>query len=202
MAERQSRNSERALRLTKVAGIAGLALFVGMVVLEHALNASLSPARHQVSEYVHGRLGCVMVVAFGVWAVSLVATGATAWRWSRLVGVMLIVAACGLVVAAVWATQTSAGKLPPGVERTTAGRLHDLGTGITSMALLVAAVVSAGTAPTKWLRRVAIGSVGFAVISSGALLGVGDAVGGVRQRVLVSVAVVWQSAVLGVRDRS
>lgn len=201
MTKRQSTDAQRARRLTGWIGAAGLAIFVAAVLAEHALNASLSPARHQISEYVHGRAGWLMVVAFGAWAVSSVATGAVTWRWSRVVGVLLVVAACGLVVAATWATQTSAGELPPGVERTTAGRLHDLGSGVASVALLSAAVVSAVTAPARRVRRVAIGLVGVAVIASVVLLGVGDAVGGLRQRVLVAVAVAWQATVLGSRDR-
>ncbi len=50
-------------------------------------------------------------------------------RVARAVAVGALGAAtAGLLLAAAFATQTVAGELPAGVERTTAGRLHDFGT--------------------------------------------------------------------------
>jgi hypothetical protein len=48
-----------------------LLLFVSAVSESHALNRSLDPARHQISEYANGRAGAVMVVGFAAWSLSL-----------------------------------------------------------------------------------------------------------------------------------
>ena len=45
-------------------------------------------------------------------------------------------------MAAAFGTQTVAGELPPGVERTLGGRLHDLGTLLILAGLLLAALAS------------------------------------------------------------
>jgi Protein of unknown function (DUF998) len=188
----RARSKSRAGLLSATA----LTGFVLATLAEHALNASLSPARHQISEYVHGRAGWLMVAGFVAWAVSLVATAELVRSWSLALSALLGVAAVGFVITAVWATQTSAGELPPGVERTTAGRLHDAGSGVASLAMLAAAVVSVRVGPVRRLRRLAIGVIGVAIVADVALLAVGASVGGVRQRVLVLAAVVWQAAVL------
>src|SRR5688572_25242628 len=95
----------------------GLGVFVVGVVIEHLVNPGLSPSRHQVSEYVNRDAGGLMVAAFLAWAASLAATVAWAGQIQpqpRLLMVSLVVASCGLFVAACFPTQTSAGELPPG----------------------------------------------------------------------------------------
>ena len=67
-------------------------------------------------------------------------------RWLTILA--LGAAGAGTVVAAVFATQTVGGELPPGTPRTTAGRLHDLGTLAIFCGLLVA-----GAASLRLVRR-------------------------------------------------
>jgi hypothetical protein len=79
----------------------------------------------------------IMVVGFLAWALSLGAAAvATRDRTTTTVRWALGLAAAGLLLLTVFHTQTSAGHLPPGVARTVGGRLHDLGAGVTSVALL------------------------------------------------------------------
>lgn len=180
----------------------GLVMWVVAVLVEHALSPSLSPMRHQISEYVHGKTGWLMVVAFLAWALSLAATAVATKPPAGVVALLLGTAAVGFVVAAVWATQTSAGELPPGVQRTTAGRLHDLGSGVASIALAAAAVASVMAIRVTWFRRATMALLGTAVVADLALLAVGAEVGGVRQRILIAAAVAWQAALLTARGRS
>ncbi|MET0602627.1 MAG: DUF998 domain-containing protein [Baekduia sp.] len=187
--------------LPNVVARGALVVFVTLLIAEHAINSELSPGRHQISEYVHGDAGWTMTAAFVAWAVSLGATAVDVGRWSRVAGILISVAAAGMLVTAGWATQTSAGELPPGVSVTMAGRLHNLGSGAASAALLAATIVSAAVGPTRWLRRAAIGLVSVAVASDLLLLVVGASVGGLRQRVLVLTAIAWQAVVLADRDR-
>jgi MFS family permease len=167
-------------------------------------NTDVGPARHMVSELVHGRAGWVMTVGFACWAVALglgavvlarARSGPEAWS----VGVLMAVAAAGVVVLAVFATQTVAGELPAGVERTTAGRLHDVGSGVATLALLAAALTTAAVAWRRDRRRgVALAAlVGVAVVATVVGLAIGPSVGGLRQRVLLLAAVVWQWLVVG-----
>ncbi len=182
--------------LLNVVARVALVLFITLLTAEHAINSELSPGRHQISEYVHGDGGWAMTAAFVAWAVSLGATAVGVGRWSLVAGVLISVAAVGILVTASWATQTSAGELPPGVSVTMAGRLHNLGSGVASAALLAAAIVSAAVGPTRWFRRAAGGIVCVAVVSDLVLLLVGTSVGGLRQRVLVLLAIAWQAVVL------
>jgi hypothetical protein len=54
----------------------------------------------------------------------------------------LALAATGMLITAAFATQTIAGQLPPGASLTLSGRLHDIGSGLTTVALLGAALLS------------------------------------------------------------
>jgi Protein of unknown function (DUF998) len=180
------------------AGVGGLALFVAVVLAEHALRPSLDPMRHQISEYANGETGGLMVAGFVFWAASL---GATALLLARTrVGValplLIVGAAVGLLVAATWATQTSAGELPAGVHRGTAGRLHDLGAGVASLALLAGAVVSYRRIADRSLRCTVLLLLAVALLLDGVLLAVGPDVGGLRQRLLVAAGCGWQLVVL------
>lgn len=178
-------------------------MFVICLLVEHLLS-SLDPARHEISEYVHGSAGWVMTLGFAAWAVSLAASAIYVQRslGSRVLAALLAVASVAVVIVACFATQTSAGSLPAGIALSFAGRLHDIGSGLASVALLASAVISVFERglPSAF-RRLAAGLVAVVVLSDVGLLAVGPSVGGVRQRVLVLVGVAWQGGLLAVQVR-
>lgn len=136
--------SARALAL------GGTAAFLLVVAVLHLLRPDVAPVERFVSEYGRGWSGPLMSVAFACWAVGIAATAVLAARAGspgRPVARVLAtggftVAAAGAVLAALFATQTVAGELPARVARTTAGRLHDLGTLLLLAGLLLAALAS------------------------------------------------------------
>lgn len=126
------------------AGYAGLIVFLSATVLEHVIQPSLDPSRHQISEYANGRGGALRTAGFLGWAASLASTGrlaATSAR-ARVLPLLLYVAGTGILVTACFPTQTSAGDLPPGEPLSTTGAIHNLGSGITTAALLAAVLAS------------------------------------------------------------
>jgi hypothetical protein len=177
-----------------------LAAFVACAVAEHFLS-TLDPARHEISEYVHGPTGWVMKLGFAAWAVSLAASGLCVW-WSlrsRALPALLAIASVAMVIVACFPTQTSAGSLPAGVALSFTGRLHDVGSGLASVALLAGALASVFERRlAAAFRGTAAGLVVFAVLSDVALLTVGASVGGIRQRVLVLAGLAWQGALLAI----
>jgi hypothetical protein len=176
-----------------------LALFVACTVVAQLANTGVGPARHMLSELAHGRAGWVMTVGFACWAAALVLGAIVlAGREARGVAALMAIAAVGVVVLAVFPTQTVAGELPSGVARTTAGRLHDIGSGVVTIALLTAAITTAVRRRSVVLAAL----VGAAVIATVVGLAIGPSVGGVRQRVLLLAAVSWQWLIVGdARDR-
>jgi Protein of unknown function (DUF998) len=199
----QSSHSTRSAgieHLAILAAVCGLAMFAAIVAVECAINPALDPARHEVSEYVHARLGVLMTVGFACWATSL---AATSWAvltrtGARLVAAGLGVACAGMLVTAVFATQTSAGRLPPGETLTPIGRLHDIGSGTTTVALLFAALLSLRSLKGQRFRRQVALLLIVLLCSDIVLLAVGPQVAGVRQRILLAGASVWQLLTLHV----
>jgi hypothetical protein len=172
----------------------GVLGFLAAVIAEHAVDPSLDPATHQVSEYVHGPAGALMTAGFVAWAISLAASGvlaalrpATAW-----VAGALALAAIGMLITAAFATQTVTGRLPPGVSLTLSGRLHDIGSGTTTVALLGAALLSLRAIRERQFRHRTSALLIFAVGCDIALLAVGSEVGGVRERLLILAGCLWQ----------
>lgn len=111
---------------------------------------------------------------------------------------LLLAAAAGVVVLSVFDTQTTAGRLPVGVRLAASGRLHDAGSGLTSVALWLAAICTAlAKGMPRWLRRVSVAVAGLAVVADVGLLLIGPSVGGMRQRLLIATACVWLGAVGG-----
>lgn len=107
------------------------------------LRPSLAPADHFISEYARGSTRGVAIAAFLAWAAATAGCVVLAWRArGRITAVAFAVAVIGLLLAAVFTTQTVAGELPAGVERTNAGRLHDIGTLLILAGLSVAAIGS------------------------------------------------------------
>lgn len=164
----------------------------------------LDPSRHTVSEYVNVSYGWSMVSGFAAWAASLAAIAWLMWRPEsglgvrarRAVAALLLIAACGLLLTAVFPTQTIAGILPPGVQRSSAGRLHDVASGGALLALFAATATVALTARRTLIGRVTLGFLVLAVATSVALLAVGPSVAGIRQRALIAFAILWQAALL------
>jgi hypothetical protein len=200
---RASHSTSRAgiERLAISVAVCGVVVFAVIVAVECAINPALDPARHEVSEYVHARLGPLMTIGFVCWAVSLAATGwAVLMRTgARLVAACLGVACVGMLLTAIFATQTSAGQLRPGETLTTVGRLHDIGSGTTTVALLFAALLSL---KGRRFRQQVAPLLIVLLCSDIALLAVGPQVGGVRQRILLAGACVWQLLALHVVSAS
>lgn len=182
----------------RVAAIGGLGTFVGIVLLEHILVPGLTPARHMISEYANARAGPLMVFAFLAWGASLGATAGLARGQAILAG-MLLAAALGAVVTACFATQAVGGVIPHGVHLGLGGRLHDLGSGVLSLALLAAVSLSIRQAvlPPGFRVRTTVLLV-LSVAGAAALLIVGDPAPGIRQRLLVATACIWQAMLLHV----
>jgi MFS family permease len=184
---------------------ASLFVFATTVVLEHLLQPSLSPSTHQISEYANDpSVGWVMTVGFVAWALSLGVSALCVQAVGRSVALiattcLLLVASAGMVLTAAFHTETVAGAIPFGHHLTTSGRLHDLGSGVTTLAILAAAIVSAWALVHRlWFVRFVWACVLLAVTSDVGLLLVGPSVGGVRERVLVAVGCLWQAVFLGV----
>lgn len=178
-----------------MAALGALLAFLAILAAEHFLVPSLDPLTHRVSEYANASSGALMVGGFGLWAFSLLATSYLAWQRQRTAfpAVLLALGGLGMVLVAVFPTETSAGELPPGSSLTTVGKLHDLGSGLTSLALMAAAVGS-GLDPRQKLsfrRRTAL-LIAVTVILSLVLLLIGPEVGGLRQRLLLLAGCCWQ----------
>ena len=173
--------------------------FALILGLEHLLEPSLEPLRHQVSEYANSPSGALMEFGFALWAASLAATALLVERRlrDRLLTAALSLAALGIAIAAAFATETVAGELPPGTELTATGRLHDLGSGLASLALVGGAIVVGIRRKTPLpLRRTTISLLIAALIISLALLVIGPSVGGLRQRLLLLIGCAWQLLLL------
>ena len=183
--------------------VLGVVGFIAAVVAEHAIDPSLDPTTHQVSEYVHGPAGALMTAGFVAWGISLGASAALAWLRlrTRWVTVALALAAIGMLITASFGTQTIAGRLPPGMSLTLNGRLHDIGSGATTLALFAAALLSLPAIRERQFRRRTSAVLIFAVCCEVALLAVGSQVGGVRERLLILAGCLWQLTLLSALGR-
>jgi hypothetical protein len=198
------------LRAARVA-IAGLIAFVAIAAAEHVLEPQLAPSRHQISEYANSDTGALMVAGLLAWGVSLFATACVVWRdrggrpgaaGHVVLAALLVVAGTGIVLTAAFATQTSAGALPPGTRMTTSGRIHDLASGAATLALLGGVVTS--IVALRMRARFSAFAAWLLVLSLAAaaiLLAVGDPVDGVRQRLLVVVGCIWQGTLVLALER-
>jgi hypothetical protein len=195
--ERPVLNSTPTNSVRTVAAL-GLGAFVVIIIVEHFVQPGLDPARHQISEYVHGDTGWLMTVGFLSWSLSLAATAALVGRFAggRPMRVALIAAAVGMLVTACFATQTVAGRLPAGASLDISGRLHDLGSSATTVALVAAAALGLRVRRLRRLRPFTIAVLVAAVSADIVLLAIGNDAGGVRQRLLVAAGCLWQAAVI------
>jgi hypothetical protein len=178
--------------------LGGLIAFIAIVALQHLLVPELEPQRNTISEYANADVGWLMVAGFLAWTLSFAATADLARRDGHaLLAACFAVAALGMLVLACCPTQTVGSVLPEGVERSTTGRLHDLGADAVMLALFAGTAIAAWTiAWPAWFRRWAVALLALAVIVVGALLGGGDDVGGLRQRLLVLTGCAAQAALV------
>jgi hypothetical protein len=139
-----------------------------------------------------------MEVGFIAWLLSWCALSALlTMRGRPMAAAAVAVAAVGLAAIAAFHTQAVAGELPNGVHRTLGGRLHDVGGELLFGGLVAAAgALAVSRQSTTAVRWAGSGLVVLALLSSAVLLGAGDPVPGVRQRVALFAAVAWQALVI------
>lgn len=183
---------ERSARAVAIFALLG---FVMVVTIEHVAERSLGPLEHMVSEYARTDTVWVMTLGFLLWALSLAATAVVVRGASTILASLLLVAAVAVVVVAMFRTQTSAGELAYGDRFSAQGRLHDAGSGLATLALLGAALVSITLVPRGFGRTLAVMLI-VALCANFALLAVGPDVGGLRQRLLLLAGCIWQAAIL------
>src|SRR4051812_46780043 len=115
----------------RTVALGGLAAFVVLVAVQHALRADeLPPADHFVSEYANGDGGFLQVIAFLCWGASIAATArlATRRRAGRrriargLVVLGLAAGAVGAGAGAGFAPRAGRGEPPPGAAPPPPGR--------------------------------------------------------------------------------
>lgn len=183
----------------------GLAAWVGLVVLQHATRTDLDPEERFVSEYAVGDGGWVQVVAFAGWALSLavaavlVARARATPRRAVARGVLvatLAVAAAGAVLCGAFESQTIGGELPEGVVRTTAGRLHDVGSLLLFAGLLVAAIAHARASRDRATTLATAALAASLFLIPTAMVVAGWDAPGVGQRAFIAVGCLWQASLL------
>ena len=153
-----------------------------------------------------------MVAGFLMWAASLTTTALLVLRaplqdragltrvLRNVLFALLLVAAVGAAVIALFPTETRAGLLPPGQLESSAGRLHALGSDLIQACFYPAVLVSVMMPSPRWFRIVAIAVVAVAVAPALAVLGVEAS--GVRQRIQLAAGCGWQFALLAAWRRA
>ena len=182
-------------------GLGGLAAFVVLVTIQHLFRGDdLPPADHFVSEYARGPGGWVQVMAFLAWAAALGATllllrrpGVGRGRRIALGFVALGLAGgvLGALLAALFATETVGGVLPPGAVKSTAGKLHDLGSAGIFFGLLLAAVASVRVVRRRGYRLSVLGMALLLLLIPGGLIAAGYDAPGWGQRGFIAVGCLW-----------
>lgn len=190
--------------------IASLSWFVLTIVLEHVLVPELEPARHTISEYANARgaAGALMVAGFLVWAASLATTALLVLRaplqghagvvraLRSVLFALLLGAAVGAVVVALFPTQTAAGLLPAGSLESNTQRLHALGSDLIQLCFYPAVLLSLILPSPRWFSIVAVAVFVIAVAVAPALAALDVDASGARQRVQLAAGCGWQFALL------
>lgn len=170
----------------------GLVAFVGMVALAHPLRPGLPAPDHFISEYARGTTQPLAVLAFLAWGVAMAAAAVLARRrGERVVPVLLALAALGAALCASFTTQTVAGVLPEDTVRTTAGRLHDQGTGLIFVGLMLAALWALRHLRTRRYRRGLLACAAALLLAPSVLVAAGLDWPGIGQRAVILVGVAW-----------
>jgi hypothetical protein len=102
---------------------------------------------------------------------------------------LLGVAGVAMLLTASFHTETVAGVIPTGHHPTTSGRLHDIGSGVTNLALFAAAVSACWLFERRHasrFRALAVAAPVACIVVDIGLLLVGASVGGLRERLLSS----------------
>jgi hypothetical protein len=157
-----------------------------VVAAQPLLEPSYDPLRQQISEFVHTSAGTIVLAGFLAWGASLlflagVVTGVSPSPGSRLLpraeGAALVAAAFGLVLVTCFATDRGAEVAGAVTHRTTAGHIHDVGSGVVLAGILAAAVADAFRERSAALACIAIST---AVASSALLFALGSTIGCTR----------------------
>jgi Protein of unknown function (DUF998) len=125
----------------QLVSLAGLSVFVAVILALHGLQPNLNPAEHTISEYSLGNYGWLMRAAFFVLGVGTLATAASlrisygSSGWRRIGLLMLVAMAIGLFLDARFNTDHLR------VPETFDGTIHSVGTWILALALPGAAFV-------------------------------------------------------------
>jgi Protein of unknown function (DUF998) len=184
-----------------VAG-SGLAVFAVIVATEGLLpEASFDPAHQTISEYAHTSAGTLMVVGFIAWALSwavLAGPGSASSlstsspRLLTLQRIAFASTAIGLVLVACFATDR--GLVEPGavLHSTTEGKIHDVASALVTVGILIAALIGAALVGGR-VRTLTLLLMATAVTVDVLMLGLGDPLPGIRQRILLSAGCLWQA---------
>lgn len=186
-----------------VASALALGLFLLAVAVQPLLEPSYDPLRQEISEFAHTDYGAVVLVGFLAWGTSLgllaglvvhAPSPSGRHRAARLESIALVVAAFGLVLVTLFATDRGVEVAGVVTRHTVAGRLHDAGSALVAISILAAVLADAFRSRSAALASAVIAA---AVGSSAVLFAIGDPLPGLRQRCLVACACVWQAVVLG-----
>lgn len=179
-------------------------MFLAVLVLEHVLAPDLGVEHDRISEYAVRGVSWLMVSGFVAWAVALGASAllaGVAVRGPRgfALGGLLAVAAGGMLITAGFSTQAVHSAVPAGVQRTTEGHLHDLGSGAVLVALLLAVILSLTTVPGA--RVAAAVAIAVACVASFGLPLAGLDAPALAQRMMVVATCCWQWTLAGALAR-
>lgn len=172
-----------------IASACGLTLFLAVVLSQPLLEPAYDPLRQGISEFVHTDAEGLALFGFLSWAFSLAILGALVRRATTLEALGLGAAVLGLLLVTCFATDRGAEVAGEVIRPTTAGRIHDIGSGLVTAGVLLAVVADA--VGRRDLRSAAAVIVA-AVVSSAILFTLGDPLPGLRQRCLIACACVWQ----------
>ena len=178
-----------------VLGACGAALFVVILVTLHLLRPDLGFASDYVSDYANGPYGgwfAAALLAHGLGNLALatgLGLGVAPSRRGLVGSALLAVAAVGILVAAVFATD------PEGALPTTAGRIHSLAAAAAFPVEVVALVLLARAfaASRRWSRltSAAAGVAGLALAWLAVAVARGGAPG-IPERTVLAVLAVWE----------
>ncbi len=175
---------------------AGVAVFVVLVAVLHAVRPEMSPLTDPLSNYAVGRFGGLMTAAFvanavGFTALTVAVRPVVAAPRRQAMTVLLAVAALGMLVAAVARTDVPA-TTPP----TTTGLIHTIAALAAFLCLGAAGVVSLpafrpAAGPVRGAATALVVGALVALVVFGALTFGGSVGAGLAQRLLTAFLLGW-----------